>query len=107
MFQPFDHDANNLRNEWLRGLNHEDAHRAVNASGGTCGHGCSTCDPSAYYLQFMYDKGAWLGGVVCLRGATQIERLIAEDVAAGIHTAKLERIPTAAQRNAMLQDIGW
>jgi len=107
MFQPFNADENNARNEWLRSLTHEDVTVLVADLGGTCGHGCSTCDPSAYYLQFMFDKGSWSGGIVCLRAATYLERLIAEDAAAGIHTAKLERIHTAAQRAAAAENIGW
>lgn len=108
MFKPYDSTDNNARNEWLASLVHENVINLLASNNGTCGHGCSTCDTSAFYIEMMEDNGILCGGVVCLRAATMLETLIAEDHAAGIGmNNSLTRIPTAAQRAAQSDDIGW
>jgi hypothetical protein len=102
------HTTPEARNEWLASLNHEDVLPLIATNNGRCGHGCSTCDTSAFYIEMMDDDGILCGGVVCLRAATHMAKLIAEDHAAGIGmNNSLTRIPTAAQRAAKSDDIGW
>jgi hypothetical protein len=102
------HTTPEARNTWLASLNHEDVLPLIATNNGRCGHGCSTCDTSAYYILTMEDNGELSGGIICLRAATYMERLIAEDHAAGVGMRNsITRIPTAAQRAAQSDNIGW
>lgn len=108
--KPFDPAENDNRNAWLLNLNHEDVIALIADNGGKCGHGCSTCDTGAFYIMMMPDKGIMSGSVQCLRAATYWARLIEQDKAEGIRPewqSTLTRVPTAAQREAEKQDIGW
>jgi hypothetical protein len=107
--KPFDPAENDNRNAWLLSLNHEDVLVLI-AKHGRCGHYCSSCDLSAFYILTTPDNGIDCSGIMCLRAATYWERLIEQDKAEGIRPewqSTLTRVPTAAQRETAKQDIGW